>query len=65
MLPSPGGMRSGALPGSLLQMRLRQTLPAIVVLRRATLAVVGPHPSRGHFPDLLGKSLLTLLAFNP
>jgi len=65
MLPGPGRMRRGALPGSLLQMWLRQALPAIVVLRRATLAIIGPHLLRGHFPDLLGKSLLTLLALNP
>lgn len=45
MLPGPSGMRRRALPRSLLQMRLRQALPAIVVLRRAALAVVGSHPS--------------------
>lgn len=46
MLPGPSGMRRRALPGSLLEVRLRQTLPPIIVLRRAALAVVGSHPSR-------------------
>lgn len=45
MLPSPCGMGSGTLPGSLLQMRLGKTFSPVVVLRRAALPVVRSHLS--------------------
>lgn len=49
MLPGPGRMWRCALPGSLLQMSLRQAFPAIVVLCWAALAVVRSHPSLSRF----------------
>lgn len=47
MLPGPGRMRRSTLPRALLQMRFRQAFSAIIVLRRAALAVVRSHPSCG------------------
>lgn len=63
VFPGPSGMWRRALPGSWLQMRFRQALPAIVVLRRTALAVVRPHPSRARTSSLLDSADELFLRF--